>query len=316
MTVSIAVLDDYQNASATFGDWSKLQDAAVRAFSDHVVGTDLIDRLRGFDVIVAMRERTVLDRTALEALAPDLKLLVTTGMSNAVIDVEAANDLGIVLCGTGGILTNTTELAWGLILSLLRNIPAEDAAVKAGEWQHTVGKDLHGRTLGLLGLGRTGTAMATIAAAFGMNVLAWSQNLTPAGAAELGATYVTKAQLFGMSDVLSIHLVLSERTRGLVGAAELAMMQAHSVLINTSRGPIVDEAALVDALRGNHIAGAALDVFDVEPLVPDHPYRSTPNLVLTPHIGYVTERCYQIFYDEIVDDILAWQRGVPIRVIK
>jgi phosphoglycerate dehydrogenase-like enzyme len=223
--------------------------------------------------------------------------------------------VGVLVCGTGGILTNTAELAWGLILSLLRHIPDEVAAVRSGGWQHTMGEDLHGRTLGLLGLGRTGTAMVGVAKAFGMDVIAWSQNLTAETAAERGATHVTRDVLFARSDVLSVHLVLSERTRGLVGADELARMQAHSVLVNTSRGPILDEAALIDVLLRRGIAGAALDVFDIEPLAPDHPFRSLPNVVVTPHIGYVTQKCYELFYDEIVADIRAWQGGAPIRVM-
>lgn len=315
MAVTVAVLDDYQRASDSFGDWSVLEGVSRQVFVDHVVGQELLDRLRGFDVVVAMRERTVLDRPTIESLLPDLKLIVTTGMSNAAIDVAAANELGVVVCGTGGILSNTTELAWGLIIGLLRNIPAEDARVKAGGWQHTMGGDLCGRTLGLLGLGRTGTSMSTIAAAFGMRVVAWSQNLTPEQASDRGATYVSKNELFAMSDVLSVHLVLSDRTRGLVGATELALMQPHSVLINVSRGPIVDETALVAALDQGQIAGAALDVFDVEPLAADHPYRRHPKLVLTPHIGYVTANCYELFYDEIVEDIAAWQKGAPVRVM-
>lgn len=315
MALTVAVLDDYQRASDAFGDWSALDDVSRHVFDDHVVGADLIERLTGFEVVIAMRERTVLDRSTIQALLPDLQLIVTTGMSNAAIDVAAATELGVTVCGTGGILSNTTELAWGLIISLLRHIPAEDARVKAGGWQHTMGGDLHGSTLGLLGLGRTGSSMASIAAAFGMRVIAWSQNLTPAQASERGAIYVNKEELFATSDVLSVHLVLSDRTRGLVGAAELAAMAPHAVLINISRGPIVDEAALIAALDQGQIAGAALDVYDVEPLATDHPYRSQPKLVLTPHIGYVTTNCYRLFYDEIVEDIAAWQKGAPIRVM-
>jgi phosphoglycerate dehydrogenase-like enzyme len=314
-TIRVAILDDYQRASDSFGDWADLLGVSKEACADHVVGNELLERLQGFDVVVAMRERTAFDRATIAALAPDLKLIVTTGMSNAAIDLDAARDLGVLVCGTGGILSNTTELAWGLILSLLRRIPDEVAAVRAGGWQHTMGQDLHGRTLGLLGLGRTGTAMGGVAKACGMEVIAWSQNLTPETAAERGAAYVTKDELFTQSDVLSVHLVLSERTRGVVGADELARMQRHSVLVNTSRGPIVDEVALVDVLRRRGIAGAALDVYDVEPLSLDHPFRSLPNLVATPHIGYVTEKCYELFYDEIVADIRAWQAGAPIRLM-
>jgi phosphoglycerate dehydrogenase-like enzyme len=314
VVTKIAVLDDYQGASDEFGSWSALSDCTVDAFRDHVVGQDLVDRLAGFDIVVAMRERTALDRATIERL-PNLKLIVTTGMGNAAIDVAAAADRGVLVCGTGGIVSNTVELTWGLILALLRHIPAEDANVRAGGWQQTVGGDLQGRTLGLLGLGRTGTAMARVAAAFDMNVVAWSQNLTAEAAAERGATYVSKDDLFSGADVLSVHLTLSARTRGLVGAAELARMRPTAVLINTSRGPIVEEAALIGALTTNQLAGAALDVFDVEPLPLDHPLARLRNVVLTPHIGYVTERCYRIFYDEIVDDIAAWLTGAPVRVL-
>jgi phosphoglycerate dehydrogenase-like enzyme len=314
VVTKIAVLDDYQGASDEFGSWSALSDCTVDAFRDHVVGQDLVDRLADFDVVVAMRERTALDRATIERL-PNLKLIVTTGMGNAAIDIAAAADRGVLVCGTGGIVSNTVELTWGLILALLRHIPAEDANVRAGGWQQTVGGDLQGRTLGLLGLGRTGTAMARVAAAFDMNVVAWSQNLTAEAAAERGATYVTKDDLFSSADVLSVHLTLSDRTRALVGAAELALMRPTAVLINTSRGPIVDEAALIEALTTDRLAGAALDVFDVEPLPLDHPLSRLRNVVLTPHIGYVTERCYRIFYDEIVDDIAAWLKGAPVRVL-
>jgi phosphoglycerate dehydrogenase-like enzyme len=310
----IAVLDDYQGASAQFGRWASLPDCTVDAFPDHVTGKALVERLRGYDVVVAMRERTPLDRDTIAAL-PDLKLIVTTGLGNAVIDIHAAGERGVTVCGTYGIVSNTAELAWGLIIGLLRHIPAEDARIRNGGWQHTMGGDLAGRTLGLLGLGHTGTIMARVGAAFGMNVIAWSQNLTAELAAEHGATLVAKDKLFEMADVLSVHLILSDRTRALVGAAELARMKPSSVLINTSRGPIVDEAALIQALREGRISGAALDVYDVEPLPVDHALRGLPNVVLTPHIGYVTENCYRIFFDEIVDDIGAWLRGTPVRVL-
>jgi phosphoglycerate dehydrogenase-like enzyme len=314
VVTKIAVLDDYQGASDQFGNWASLADCSVQAFHDHIAGQDLVDRLVGVDVVVAMRERTVLDRATIERL-PRLKLIVTTGMSNAAIDLAAAADRGVLVCGTGGIVANTVELTWGLILSLLRHIPAEDANVRAGGWQHTMGGDLQGRTLGLLGLGRTGAAMARVAAAFDMRVIAWSQNLTAEAAAERGATYVSKEELFSTADVLSVHLTLSDRSRALVGASELALMAPTAVLINTSRGPIVDEAALVEALRTRRLGGAALDVYDVEPLPLDHPLRRLPNVVLTPHLGYVTERCYRIFYDEIVEDIAAWLTGAPVRVL-
>jgi phosphoglycerate dehydrogenase-like enzyme len=314
VTMKIAVLDDYQDATATFGDWASLPDCELHVFPDHVTGAAVIERLRGFDVVVAMRERTPLDRETIAAL-PDLKLIVTSGAMNAVIDVAAATEHGVVVCGTGGIVTNTAELAWGLILALQRHIPAEDASIRAGGWQHTMGRDLAGQTLGLLGLGRIGAMVAKVGAAFGMNIIAWSQNLTAEVAAERGGTLVSKEELFANADVLSIHLVLSDRTRALVGAAELALMKPTAVLINVSRGPIVDEAALVEALQEQRIGGAGIDVFEFEPLAADHPFRRLPNTVITPHIGYVTEDCYRMFFDEIVEDIRAWIAGEPIRVI-
>ena len=314
MIARIAVLDDYQHASAQYGDWTALEGCTVDAFPDHVTGDALTSLLSDYDVVVAMRERTPLGRDTIAAL-PRLGLIVTTGMSNAAIDLRAATDHGVCVCGTGGIVSNTTELAWGLIIGLLRHIPAENESIRAGRWQHTVGGDLAGRTLGLVGLGRTGTQMARVAAAFGMNVVAWSQNLTRDLAAERGATLVDKDELFETADVVSIHLVLSERTRGLVSTAQLARMKPSSVLINVSRGPIVDEAALIRSLQDGAISGAALDVYDVEPLPADHPLRRLPNVVLTPHIGYVTDSCYRIFYQEIVDDIGCWLRGAPVRVL-
>jgi phosphoglycerate dehydrogenase-like enzyme len=314
VVTKIAVLDDYQNASARYGDWASLQGCTVDAFPDHATGDALTTLLEGYDVVVAMRERTALDRAVIAAL-PRLKLIVTTGMSNAAIDIPAAAEHGVVVCGTSGILSNTVELAWGLIIGLLRHIPAEDARIRAGGWQHTVGGDLAGRTLGLVGLGRTGTHMARVASAFNMTVVAWSQNLTSEIAAERGARLAGKDELFETADIVSIHLVLSDRTLGLVGAAELGRMKPGSVLINTSRGPIVDEAPLIHSLLTGRLSGAALDVYDAEPLPADHPLRHLPNVVLTPHIGYVTESCYRIFYDEIVADIGAWARGAPIRVL-
>jgi phosphoglycerate dehydrogenase-like enzyme len=314
VVTKIAVLDDYQNASARYGDWTSLEGCAVDAFTDHVTGDALINRLKGYDVVVAMRERTPLNRATIAAL-PQLKLIVTTGMSNAAIDIEAAAEHGVLVCGTSGIMSNTVELAWGLIIGLLRHIPAEHERIRAGGWQHTMGGDLSGRTLGLVGLGRTGTQMARVGNSFDMNVVAWSQNLTSEIAAERGAKLVHKNELFETADVVSIHLVLSERTLGLVGAAELGRMKPSSVLINISRGPIVDEAALIQSLLDGGISGAALDVYDVEPLPADHPLRRLPNVLLTPHIGYVTESCYRIFYEEIVHDVDSWLHDAPVRVL-
>jgi phosphoglycerate dehydrogenase-like enzyme len=301
----VAILDDYQDVARAFGDWDSLA-AEVVAFHDHLDGDDeVVERLQPFDVVMAMRERTPFTRERLERL-PNLRLLVTTGMGNAAIDTEAARELGITVAGTGGTPTHTAELTWGLILALARHIPAEDRAIRAGGWQHTVGLELAGLTLGVIGLGRLGSQVARIGQAFGMEVIAWSQNLD---------TPLTKEELLRRSDIVTVHVRLSERTRGLIGAAELARMKPTALLINTSRGPIVDEAALLAALHGGEIAGAGLDVYDVEPLPPDHPLRSAPNTVLTPHVGYVTSAGYTAFYGDAVEDIAAFLRGDPVRVI-
>ena len=301
----VAILDDYQDVARAFGDWDGLE-AEVVAFHDHVDGDDeVVERLQPFDVVMAMRERTPFTRARLERL-PNLRLLVTTGMGNAAIDTGAARELGITVAGTGGTPTHTAELTWGLILALARHIPAEDRAIRDGGWQHTVGLELAGLTLGVIGLGRLGSQVARIGQAFGMDVIAWSQNLD---------TPLTKEELLQRSDIVTIHVRLSERTRGLIGAAELARMKPTALLINTSRGPIVDEAALLAALHGGEIAGAGLDVYDVEPLPPHHPLRSAPNTVLTPHLGYVTSAGYTAFYADAVEAIAAFLRGEPVRVI-
>jgi phosphoglycerate dehydrogenase-like enzyme len=312
----IAVLDDYQNVALQTADWKKLpSDCEVTVFRDHVDGLDaLAARLAPFEVIVAMRERTPFPRELLERL-PNLRLLVTTGMRNASIDVEAAAERNVVVCGTPGLPYPTAELAWGLILSLFRRIPQEDRAMREGRWQTTLGLGLNGKVLGVLGLGTLGSRVARIARAFEMDVLAWSQNLTKERAAEVGATLVPKDELLARADVVSIHLVLSERTRGLVGRRELGLMKRTAFLVNTSRGPIVDEAALVEALESGRIAGAGIDVYDKEPLPVEHPLRRAPNTVLTPHLGYVTEETYRVFYGGAVEDIAAWLAGVPIRVL-
>lgn len=311
----IALLDDYQDVARTMADWSRVPDAEIVAFNDHVDEADaLVARLAGFDVVVAMRERTAFPRSVFERL-PDLRLLVTTGTRNAAIDLAAAQAHGVVVSGTYGIVSNTVELTWALILAAARRLPDEIAAVRAGGWQQSVGRDLAGHTLGLLGLGNIGTAVARVGAAFGMNVVAWSANLTDERAAAAGARRVERDELLRVADVVSVHLVLSERTRHLVDADALASMKPTALLVNTSRGPIVDEAALIDALSRRAIAGAALDVFDVEPLPHDHPFRRLPNVVVTPHVGYVTEACYRIFYDHVVEDILAFLDGAPVRVL-
>ncbi len=311
----VAVLDDYQRAARATADWDRLDDTDVVCFADHVDDPDdLVARLAGFDVVVAMRERTPFPRSTLERLR-DLRLLVTTGPFNAVIDMDAARELGVTVCGTGGAFFNTVELTWALILATARAVPAEDALVRAGGWQRHVGRTLHGATLAVLGLGNLGSAVARLGVGFGMDVVAWSANLTDERCEQVGVTRVSRDDLFRRADVLTIHLKLSERTERLVGPAELARMKPDAVLINTSRGPIVDEAALADALSRHALGGAGLDVFSVEPLPLDHPLRSAPNTVLTPHVGYVTEDCYRIFYGDAVDDIAAWQAGNPVRVI-
>jgi phosphoglycerate dehydrogenase-like enzyme len=313
----VAVLDDYQRVARGLGPWDTLgPEVDVDFFADHVAGDDaLIARLAPYDAVVAMRERTPFPRSRLERL-PGLRLLVTTGMGNAAIDVGAAAELGIVVSGTGSLASPTAELTWGLILAVTRSICAEDRAVRAGGWQHTIGPELAGRTLGIVGLGRLGGRVAAIAQAFEMHVMAWSQNLRPERAAEVGAEAVTREELFARADVVTIHLKLSDRTRGLIGADDLARMKPGAYLVNTSRGPIVDEAALLDALHAGRIAGAGLDVFDVEPLPPEHPWRSAPNTVLTPHIGYVTTGTYERFFHDAVEDIAAFRAGRPVRVLR
>ncbi len=314
--MKIAILDDYQKVALKLADWSILpKGTEVSAFSDHWKDPATVkQKLEPFDVIVAMRERTPFPRTLLEQL-PNLTLLVTTGARNASIDLVTATNLGILVCGTHGGGPTTAELAWGIILSLLRHIPQEFEAVKKGRWQTTLGIDLRGKTLGLLGLGNLGSHMATVGKAFGMQVIAWSQNLTAERAAQFGATLVNKDELFKQSDILSIHLVLSDRTRGLVGARELKLMKPTAYLINTSRGPIVDEKALLQTLKSHAITGAGLDVYSEEPLPPGYPFVSLDNAVLTPHLGYVTKETYEKFYPDAVEDIASYLRGQPLRVL-
>jgi phosphoglycerate dehydrogenase-like enzyme len=314
--ITVAILDDYQHAALASADWSALAGLAeITAFTDHLSDPDaLARRLAGFDVVVAMRERTPFPGELVRRL-PRLRLLITTGRHNASFDLEATAAQGVTVCGTGGAGSPTPELAWGLVLALARNIPAEDAGVRRGHWQSAVGRGLAGSTIGILGLGRVGRKIATYARAFDMKCIAWSQHLTAAHASESGARLVTRQELFEQADVVSVHLQLSPRTRHLVGARELDWLGPDGLLVNTSRGPIVDEAALVDALRERRIAGAALDVFDTEPLPRDHPLRTLPNTVITPHIGYVVRETYAVFYRDVVEDIAAWLSGVPIRCL-
>jgi len=317
MPLACAILDDYQNVALTMADWSKVEpDVAIKVFKEHLGPADkVIAALNGFAIVCAMRERTAFPRAVIEAL-PDLRLLITTGMRNASIDLEAARSRGIVVCGTPGFGNATAAIAAGLMLDLARHIGYENARLKAGAaWQTTIGLDLEGMTLALLGLGKLGSHMAQIGQAFRMRVIAWSQNLTPERCRAAGVGYVPRHELFRRADFLSIHLQLSPRTRGLIGADDLALMKPSAYLINTSRGPIVEEAALIAALRQRRIAGAGLDVFDVEPLPVEHPLRQLDNVVLTPHLGYVVEQNYRAFFAGMVDDIRAFLDGKPVRVL-
>jgi phosphoglycerate dehydrogenase-like enzyme len=313
----IVLLDDYQGVALDYGGWDRVPaDWQVVALEQHIADADeLVEALADAEIVVAMRERTPLGAAILDRL-PDLKLLITTGMGNAAIDVTAARRNGVVVCGTGSRAAPTAELTWGLILSLVRSIPAADAGMRAGGWQTTIGGDLEGATLGLVGLGRLGRRMATIGRAFGMEVLAWSQNLDPAAAREAGAEPVEKRALFERADVVSVHYRLGERSRGLVGAAEIGAMKPSAYLVNTSRGPLIDTDALLAALEAGTIAGAGIDVYDIEPLPVDHPLRSAPRTVLTPHLGYVTEDTYATCFGDAVEDVLAYLDGAPIRVVE
>jgi phosphoglycerate dehydrogenase-like enzyme len=305
--VRIAVLDDYQGAALQMADWSALDGrAVVSVFRDHLSDpAAVVARLQPFDVVCVMRERTPLSRAVLAPL-DRLRLIVSTGARNASIDLEAAREQGITVCNTRGSGNGAMELTWALILAALRHIPAETASVREGGWQVAVGGDLAGKTLGIVGLGRIGSGMARVARAFDMDVIAWSSNLTQAKADTAGARLVSKEELFRVADIVTLHLVLSERTRGIIGAQDLALMKPSSWLVNTSRGPLVDEAALIAALQRRRIAGAALDVFDTEPLPAHHPLRTLDNVVATAHIGFVTEASYSVFYRDTVQCVVEW----------
>jgi phosphoglycerate dehydrogenase-like enzyme len=305
--VKIAVLDDYQGMALELADWSPVQARAdVFVFRDHPSEPDaIVTRLEPFDVVCVMRERTPLSAAIIERL-PRLRLIASTGAANASIDLEAARARGIRVMHTGYASHGALELTWALLLAAVRSIPAEVESLRAGGWQVAVGGDLSGRTLGLVGLGRIGSAMARIGRAFEMKVIAWSTNLNAAKATEAGALLVSKEVLFRESDFVSVHLVLSGRSRGIIGAPELAQMKSSAWLINTSRGPLIDEPALIETLRAKRIAGAALDVFATEPLPPDHPLRTLSNVVATSHIGFVTRQTYEIFYRDTVRNIVDW----------
>lgn len=319
MTLRCAVLDDYQGAALTYADWTLLDgEVEVHVLREHLTDREqLVDALRYFEIVVAMRERTPFDADLLARL-PRLRLLVTTGMRNASIDLVAAAAAGVTVCGTASGSTPPMELAWTLILGLARQLTVENQALRnGGPWQSTVGQDLHGRTLGLLGLGRIGSRMARVGTAFGMDVVAWSQHLTAERATAAGAQLADSTEgLLRRSDVVSIHLQLSERTRGLLGEAELRAMKPTAHLVNTSRAGIVDRVALLKALREGWIAGAGLDVFETEPLPVDDPLRSLPNVLATPHLGYVSEANYRTYYGEAVEDIAAFVAGKPIRQLQ
>mgnify|MGYP002403296442 CR=1 FL=1 len=315
--MNVGVLDDYQNVAAQCADWSRLgPDARVRFFSTHVDDSDeLVAMLQPFEVLVAMRERTPFPAAVLARL-PRLHLLVTTGMRNASIDLAACERHGVTVCGTGSNPLLAAEQAWAMVMALHKQIVANDHAVRRGAWQTGLGQTLSGLTLGVLGLGRLGAEMARLGKAFGMDVIAWSPNLTPERCAPHGVQYVSKAGLFAQADVISIHMVLTEQTHQLVGAAELAAMKPSAYLVNTSRGGLVDEAALCRALADGLIAGAALDVFEREPLPADAPILQAPNTVLSPHVGYASWQNYRTYYGDAIEDILAWQAGAPVRVLE
>lgn len=311
----VAVLDDYLGVALDLAPWSSLEGVEVAVFREPIGDPEaLVAALRRFDIVCAMRERTSLPAAVLQGL-PNLRLLVTTGMQNAAIDLEAAHAAGIVVSGTGSSAAATAELTWALIMAAARHVPAHDRSMREGGWQRHLGIAVAGRRLGVIGLGKNGAAVARLGLAFGMEVVAWSQHLTTERADEVGVQHVGFEELLSTSDIVTIHLRLSERTHGLLGTTELARMRSTAILVNTSRGPIVDEAALIEALRADRIGGAALDVYDEEPLPANHPLRSLDRVVLSPHTGYVTLENMRRFYEETVEDIAAFLAGMPIRVL-
>lgn len=314
--LKIAVLDDWQSVAEHVVDWTVLQRIGEVSFlHDYPADTDaMVARLKDFQILCVMRERTVFDDALLTQL-PNLKLLVTGGMRNAALDLKAAARLGITVVGTDSYKYAAPELTWALIMGVTRNLVDEANSLRAGDWQIGIGSDLYGKTLGIVGLGSIGQKIARYGKAFDMKVIAWSENLTAERAAEHGVTYVSKQELFEQADVVSVNLVLSERSRGLVDADSLNRMKPTAYLVNTARGPIVDEDALIEVLKQNKIAGAALDVYSVEPLPADHPFRTLPNVLATPHVGYVTENNYRMFFSQMIEGIQAWHAGAPIRVL-
>ena len=312
----LAVIDDYENAALESADWAAIGDAVrISVFQDHLADEDAVaGRLEPFEIVSMMRERTPFPRSLLARL-PNLELLNTTGMRNASIDLDAARDNGVVVTGTPILPYPAAEHAWALIIALAKRVPEDDRIMREGRWGEGIGVGLHGKTLGVVGLGRLGPQVAGIGQAFGMNVVAWSLNLTQARCAEFGVTLVSREDLFATSDFVTVHLTLGERSRGLICASDFARMKPGAYFINTSRGPIVQEAALLDALQSGSIAGAGLDVYDSEPLPGDHPLRDLPNTVLTPHTGYVTKENYELFFTTTVANIRAWLDGAPVNVL-
>lgn len=316
MAVQIAVIDDWQDVASGVVEWSALEGTGeVHFVHDYPADNDtLAKRLETFQVICVMRERTRFDEDLMRRL-PNLKLLVTGGMRNAALDIKAAGALGIQVCGTDSYKHAAPELTWALIMAATRNLVNEANALREGKWQQGLGGDLHGKTLGILGLGSIGQRVARFGQVFGMRVIAWSENLTAERAAEVDVTYVSKQELFEQADVLSVHLVLSDRSRGIVDAQALDWMKPTALLVNTARGPIVDESALIKALQKNRLAGAALDVFEQEPLPAHHPFRTLDNVLATPHVGYVSQQNYHLFFSQMIEDIQAWAAGAPIRLL-
>jgi phosphoglycerate dehydrogenase-like enzyme len=312
----LAILDDYQGVAMAMGPWETLPGVEVTVFRDTITDqAALVQRLAPFDAILAMRERTPFPRALIERL-PNLRLLITTAARNRSIDAAACAEKGIVFCGTPSFGDPTTDITWGLILNLMRDLPAQQASLRAGGWQTSVGWGTEGRTLGVVGLGKLGARAAKVGLALGMKVVAWSTNLTEERAAEVGVTRVDKATLLATADVVTLHLILSERSRGIIGAADLAQMKPTAFIVNTSRGPLIDQDALIAALKDGIIAGAGIDVYDTEPLPPGHPMLSAPNTMLTPHLGYVTQQNYRAYYEGAVEAVAAFNAGAPVRVIK
>lgn len=311
----LAILDDYQGVAMAMAPWATLGAVEVTVFRDTITDGDaLVQRLAPFDAILAMRERTPFPRVLIERL-PNLRLLITTAARNRSIDAAACAAKGIVFCGTPSFGDPTTDITWGLILNLMRDLPAQQASLRAGGWQTSVGWGTEGRTLGVVGLGKLGARAAKVGLALGMKVVAWSTNLTEERAAEVGVTRVDKATLLSTADVVTLHLILSDRSRGIIGAADLAQMKRTAFIVNTSRGPLIDQEALIAALKAGTIAGAGIDVYDTEPLPPGHPMLSAPNTMLTPHLGYVTQQNYRAYYEGAIEAVLAFNAGAPVRVI-